>query len=112
MDYAGLEVSVRDGPVGWYMQLGGNVTHEQLQLTPPPDIRALKIGQLREELDRRGLSGQAQLGRREDVHGRRRLPRARAALRPVLPLVQRVGVAGPRAQALAPEVRVRRRAGV
>ena len=55
MDYAGLEVSVRDGPVGWYVQLGGNVTHEQLQLKPPPDVRALKITQLREELERRGL---------------------------------------------------------
>ena len=31
MSYAGLEVSVRDGPVGWYVQLGGNVTHERLQ---------------------------------------------------------------------------------
>ena len=24
-DYAGLEVSLRSGPVGWYVQLGGNV---------------------------------------------------------------------------------------
>ena len=54
-DYTGLEVSVRDGPVGWYVQLGGNVSHEQAQLTPPPDVKALKIAQLREELERRDM---------------------------------------------------------
>ena len=56
MEYSGLEVSVRDGPVGWYVQLGGNVTHELMKLTPPPDVRALKITQLREELEKRGIS--------------------------------------------------------
>ena len=55
LDYAGLEVSVRRGPVGWYVQLGGNVTHEQLQLPPPPDVKAMKVTQLRDELSRRGL---------------------------------------------------------
>jgi DNA topoisomerase-1 len=53
--FAGLEVSVRDGPVGWYVQAGGNVTHEQRQLTPPPDVKALKVVQLRDELEKRGL---------------------------------------------------------
>ena len=52
IEYTGLEVSVRDGPVGWYVQLGGNVTHELQQLKPPPDIKALKVVQLREELER------------------------------------------------------------
>ena len=55
IEYTGLEVSVRDGPVGWYVQLGGNVTHELQQLKPPPDIKALKVVQLREELEGRGL---------------------------------------------------------
>lgn len=54
--WAGLEVSVRNGPVGWYVQLGGNVTHEQLQLPPAPDVKALKMVQLREELERRQMS--------------------------------------------------------
>ena len=54
--YAGLEVSVRDGPVGWYVQLGGNVSHEQSNLAPPPDVKALKVAQLREELERRGMA--------------------------------------------------------
>ena len=53
IEYTGLEVSVRDGPVGWYVQLGGNVTHELQQLKPPPDIKALKVVQLREELEGR-----------------------------------------------------------
>ena len=35
--YEGLEVSVRNGPIGWYVQLGGNVSHETLQLKPPPE---------------------------------------------------------------------------
>ena len=56
VDYSGLEVSVRDGPVGWYVQLGGNVSHEQQQLAPPPDIKALKVAQLREKLEERGLA--------------------------------------------------------
>lgn len=53
--WSGLEVSVRDGPVGWYVQVGGNVTHEQLNLPPPPDVKGLKVAQLREELDGRGM---------------------------------------------------------
>ena len=64
VDYSGLEVSVRDGPVGWYVQLGGNVSHEQQQLTPPPDIKALKVTQLREQLEQRGL---AATGRKADL---------------------------------------------
>ena len=75
----GLEVSVRDGPIGWYVQLGGNVTHELQQLTPPPDVKAMKVAQLREELGKRGLDAS---GRKADLAGR--LLEA-ADLRPLVP---------------------------
>ena len=41
--YAGLEVSLRNGPVGWYVQLGGNVSLELQQQAPLPDVKALKV---------------------------------------------------------------------
>jgi len=53
--YAGLEVSLRNGPVGWYVQLGGNVSLELQQQAPLPDVKALKVVEIRAELEKRGL---------------------------------------------------------
>jgi topoisomerase IA-like protein len=52
------------------VQLGGNVTHERLQLPAPPDVSALKVAQLREELTRRGLESS---GLKKELAARLRL---------------------------------------
>lgn len=41
-----LEISLRNGPVGFYVQLGGNLTHEEARLPPPPDVSKFKVGRL------------------------------------------------------------------
>ena len=51
----GYEVTVRAGPVGHYVQLGGNLTHEHLQqqamAKPPPDVPKLKLAHLQQSSD-------------------------------------------------------------
>jgi len=60
----GLEVSVRTGPFGGYVQLGGNLTHDELHPGSQPDVAKMKVAQLREELKRRGMPG---VGRKAEL---------------------------------------------
>lgn len=52
----GLEVSLRHGPFGPYVQLGGNLTRDQEERLPLPDVGKMKMAQLKDELANRGLS--------------------------------------------------------
>mmetsp|Transcript_3643 Transcript_3643/g.11237 ORF Transcript_3643/g.11237 Transcript_3643/m.11237 type:complete len:340 (+) Transcript_3643:1789-2808(+) len=81
----GLEVSLRYGPFGAYVQLGGNITRDEKERLPIPDATKMKVAQLKEELIKRDLPSD---GRKADLIQRllnapdlrALLPKKRAAL--------------------------------
>jgi DNA topoisomerase-1 len=76
-----LEVSVRHGPFGPYVQLGGNLTRDQDERLPVPDVSKMKMTELKEELGKRGMSQEGRKSSLVEVSGTRLPPPAPAPVR-------------------------------
>ena len=66
-----LEVSLRQGPYGHYVQLGGNLSRDETGggagSAPLPEVSKLRVTELREQLEARGLET---TGRKAELAGR------------------------------------------